>query len=270
MGRNCYADPPQSRRHRGLPGDETSPFRLSCQDEQRLRRRLRGWAQHRLRLGGDDFEDMYQTAWYVVLENSRTGTTRSLEHALRWALQCRWTDELRRRGCRPTTPLERVPEAQLTTPAGTDPSEQVERLEAARYLLEAVEGLTERQRRLLLLADLWGLRPAKVQAALGISARTYRRDHAAALASITARMGELLEGAWCRRHADLMTAYATGHASGRERQAARRHLSNCLACRRTVIEHRCSSTANATSTASGSARPAIEMAASGLRGDLSS
>ncbi len=241
MGRNCHADHPPSPGERGLSGGETSIFSLSGVEEQRLRRRLRGWAQHRLGLGEDYFDDMYQAAWLAVTESNCKEATRSLEHHLRWALERRWYNELRRRERRPTTSLDEVAEAQLRAPAQTDPCEQVERLEATRYLLEAFDGLTERQWRLVLLVDLWGDRPAEVQAALAISARTYRREHTAALANITIRVGELLEGVWCEDHAELMAAFATGHATDEETQGAQRHLSNCLACRRTVIDHRCAS-----------------------------
>ncbi len=239
MGRDGQVAHAHLERAVGRTGGERSSLSLSREEEQRLRRRMCAWAYRRLGISGDDFDDMYQAAWdVVVLESSRKGPPRSLEAALRWGLEHRWIDELRRRARRPTTSLDEVSEAQLTAPADTQPSERVERLEAARHLLEAVEDLTARQWRILLLADLWELRPAKVQAALGISARTYRRDHAAALASIATRMGELLNGAWCRRHANLMAAYATGSTTGKDSRAAQRHLTNCLTCKRAVIEHR--------------------------------
>ncbi len=242
------------------PGRERSSLSLSRDEEQRLRRRIYGWASRRLGLSGDDFEDMYQAAWLAVTESSAKAATRSLEHHLRWALERRWYNELRRRERRRWTSLDEVAEAQLTGPVDTQPSEYVERLETARHLLEAVDVLTERQWRLLLLADICGERPAQVQAALGLSERTYRREHAAALASITIRLGELLEGVWCQDHANLITAFATGRATGKDRQAAARHLRNCVACQRAVIEHK-------RDVSPGSPGGAIEMAAFGSSGD---
>jgi len=60
-------------------------------------------------------------------------------------------------------------------------------------LFGAVAELTERQRQIMLIADVAGLGPKEVQQRLGISDRTYQRDHAATLQAIATHLSGLLE-----------------------------------------------------------------------------
>jgi Sigma-70, region 4/Putative zinc-finger len=105
--------------------------------------------------------------------------------------------------------------------------------------LEAIGTLTERQARILLLRDVCALEPADVCRQLRISRRTYRHDHALAINTVCARVQELLDGDWCAKHRELLSAYAERRATGAQVHAAQRHLRNCLACRRRVAAHRC-------------------------------
>lgn len=215
----------------------SSPLRLDPLVERELRTRLRRWWRGRLRVPDREFDDAYQAAWRKLLETERRGRpTRNLEHALRWNLRNAWLEECRRRRRRPAIALEDATEAALaaSATAAPDPGEFVERLEAARYLFEAIGTLTERQRRILLLRDVCGLKPGEVCRLLAISGSTERHEHAAAVRQACARVGELIDGRWCAQHRDLLVAYAARRATTAQIHAAQRHLRNCAGCRRRV------------------------------------
>jgi RNA polymerase sigma factor (sigma-70 family) len=164
---------------------------LDPRDERRLRARLNDWSRFLRGVGVEDFDDVYQDAWCKLLETERKGRpTRNREAALRWALANSWLEELRRRRRRPTVALDQAPA--LVAPEAADPGHHAELLEAARCVFEAVHELSRRQRQIVLLADVFGLRPRDVQERLSISERTYQRDHAGALRAVGARL-ELLE-----------------------------------------------------------------------------
>jgi len=159
-------------------------------DERALRRRLGGRARGR-GVPTDDFEDALQEAWCKLLATARRGRPiRNLEHGLRWNVGNAWKEEARRRHRRPTVNLDSAAASRLLACPDADPYEQLERLEAARLALEAVSGLTERQRQIVLLADIWGRRPSQVWTELGLSERTYQREHSLALRLIAAHVSE--------------------------------------------------------------------------------
>ena len=234
--------PPASRSGTG----KASPaLDISVEQEGRLRRRLYVWARDDLGLSAEDFGDMYQSAWCALRRLQQSASTYgSLELSLRQLLEWRWGHELRRRERRATVPLETIDEDAMLD-VHQNPVDRVERLQDARYLLEAVSALTDRQRQILLLADVWELRPADVATRLGLSPRTYRREHTRALAAVTAHLGQLLDGDWCERHRPLLTLYVHGRTTPEQHQLITRHLANCLTCRRDLANQRCEHSAPA-------------------------
>lgn len=153
---------------------------LDVQEERTLRGRLGRWSRAHGGVAAQEFDDLYQDAWCRLLVGHRHGhRPRSVEGVLRWALRNAVIDEQRRQSRRQVVPLEAAPPEALTAGDG-DPAERVELLEATRQLLQGFTAVTERQREIVLLADLGDVAPAEVQRRLGISARTYRRDHASA------------------------------------------------------------------------------------------
>jgi len=169
---------------------------LHPQQELALRRRLGNWSRGQRGVSAQDFDDIYQDAWCKLLEGQRQGRRpRNVERVLRWAIRNGYVDAQRRRQRRQAVSLETTPQAALVANTATDPAERAEALEATRCLLQAVDGVTERQRQIIMLADLGGMAPAAIQKRLGISERTYQRDHARALQTIGTRLGALLEGA---------------------------------------------------------------------------
>ena len=112
---------------------------------------------------------------------------RNLEHALRWEVGNAWRQELRRR--RPVRPLEETSESELAR-ADRRPGvhEQVEQVDAARYLLQAAH---PRRVQVLLLREVYGLSTDEICDRLAISEATVRRDRVAALADIRRRLEEM-------------------------------------------------------------------------------
>jgi RNA polymerase sigma factor (sigma-70 family) len=231
------AAPPAAGRSGHRPYDPVS--QLSTREEDELRRRLTRWAARCLGVPRMDFEDTYQEAWCKLLAGERNGRpTRNREHALRWAVHNSWLEELRRRRRRPAVALDSTPEAALVADGTADPVERAELLEATRYLFESVGAVTKRQWEIFLLADVFGLRPREVQERLSISERLYQLDHARALRAISGRLGELLAGDWCEQYRESLDAHAVGEVSACQERQARRHLSNCPACRRRLAARR--------------------------------
>jgi len=206
---------------------------LSRADEMRLRARLAAWASRFLGLPGHEFADTYQAAWRKLLEGERRGRpVRDLEYALRWAMHNCWLEECRRRRRRPTVALEACPPSALSSRTGADPAEQLERLEAARYLFELAGALDALSWRTVLLRDIWGLSTAEVRKTLGIGRHRYEREHARALNIIYARLAQHLAGQECAGRHDTVRAVAAGTATRAQRRETERHIRNCATCRR--------------------------------------
>ena len=164
---------------------------LSAAEELGLRRRVRRWAGRFFGLTDEEFAEAYQQAWErLVLLERRGRPVRNLEHALRWEVGNAWRQELRRR--RPVRSLDETSECELAR-ADRRPGvhEQVEQVDAARYLLRAAH---PRRVQVLLLRDVCGLTTDQICERLGISEATVRRDRAAALADIRRRLEELRGG----------------------------------------------------------------------------
>lgn len=79
----------------------------------------------------------------------------------------------RRRGGRPTAPLEELAEP-LATGAGSDPAAQLDRSEETRWLVADLARLAEKERAALVLRDVEGLTTQEVALALNSSPTTVR------------------------------------------------------------------------------------------------
>lgn len=165
---------------------------LDPQQELALRRRLGNWSRARRGVSTQDFDDVYQDAWCSLLERERKGRTiRNYEGALLWAVHNCWLMEQRRRRRRPAI-AESAPWETLSAGETADPVEQIELQDTTRRLFEAIALVPERQRQIVLLADVAGMPPAEIRRRLGISERTYHRDRARALQALGARLRDLV------------------------------------------------------------------------------
>ena len=216
--------------------DRNDPIsRLGAHDEAELRRRLARWAGRFLGLPEAEFADAYQGAWRKLLESRRRGRpVRNLEHALRWAIHNCWLEECRRRRRHPTVPVDECAPNALRHQTGPDPAEQIERLEAARYLFRAARSIDELSWQVVLLRDIWGLSPAEVCDMLGIAGRTYRSKHARALIAICSQLAAALAAQGCADRNKALRAVATGAATCVQRHEVERHTRHCASCRRTL------------------------------------
>jgi RNA polymerase sigma factor (sigma-70 family) len=205
---------------------------LSGRDEAQIRGRLRIWAARFLGLPAQEFADTYQAAWRKVLDGERHGRpVRDLEYALRWSMRNCWLEECRRRRRRPTVALDDCAPSALKL-TGADPAEQLERLEAARRLLEAASKLDRLSWQVVLLRDVWDQPPAEVCDALRISRRRYRTEHARALNAIHAELAKEPVDRECLDRHNRLQAVAAGTATGRQLRETERHANNCPDCRR--------------------------------------
>jgi RNA polymerase sigma factor (sigma-70 family) len=208
---------------------------LAAGDEAELRRRLARWAGRFLGLPEAEFADAYQGAWRKLLEARRKGRpVRNLEHALRWAIHNCWLEECRRRRRHPTVPVDECAPNAFRDPTGPDPAEQIERLEAARYLFEAARTIDELSWQVVLLRDIWGLSPAEVCGTLGIARRTYRSRHARALIAIYSQLAAALAERECADRDQALRAVAAGTATSVQRREVERHTRHCASCRRAL------------------------------------
>lgn len=207
---------------------------LTANDEAELRRRLVRWARRFLDLPQAEFADAYQGAWRKLLESRRRGRpVRNLEHALRWAIHNCWLEECRRRRRHPTVPVhECAPNGFRQT--APDPADQIERLEATRYLFRAARSIDELSWQVVLLRDIWGLTPSEVCDTLGIASRTYRSKHATALMAIHSQLAAALAEQDCADRRRALRAVAAGTAPVVQRHEAERHTRHCASCRRTL------------------------------------
>jgi RNA polymerase sigma factor (sigma-70 family) len=204
---------------------------LAADDEAELRRRLARWAGRFLGLPEAEFADAYQGAWRKLLESRRRGRrVRNLEHALRWAIHNCWLEECRRRRRHPTVPMDACAPNAFRDQAGPDPAEQLERLEAARYLFRVARGIDEVSWQVVLLRDIWGLPPAEVCHKLGIAGRTFRRRHARALLTIRRELAAALAEQECVGGKLVLKAVAASTATGVPRHEAERPAPHCASC----------------------------------------
>jgi RNA polymerase sigma factor (sigma-70 family) len=208
---------------------------LADNDEAELRRRLARWAGRFLGLPEAEFGDAYQDAWRKLLESrSRGRPVRNLEHALRWSIHNCWLEECRRRRRHPTVPVDECAANAFRDQTGPDPAEQIERLEAARYLFRAARAVDELSWQVVLLRDIWGLSPTEVCDTLGISGRTYRSKHARALMAIYSQLATALADQECTDRNQALRAVAAGTATSVQRHEVERHTRHCASCRRAL------------------------------------
>ena len=180
----------------------------------------------------DEIEDLYGNAWL--------GTLRALEHRheqladeeirryLLTAVAHHASKELRRRGRRPTAPLDA---ADAVADAGDPPDERVAGLEASRVTRDVLASLPPRRRAVMLLRYGWGLDPNQVCALVkGLSPRAYRKEITRGVDELTEKLRLVGDGEWCADREPLLKAFAAGIADPDEARQARHHLAHCHEC----------------------------------------
>ena len=133
-----------------------------------------------------------------------------------------------------------VADAGVDTPDSARPvEERVAAASEAAPIRELVEELPERRRAVIKLRFWLDRSPKEIQAFLGISERTYRKEVERAFRELSQRFQVVREGGWCEEPVrGLVLAYVAGIASPSRAEQARMHLESCPACTRMAAELR--------------------------------
>jgi RNA polymerase sigma factor (sigma-70 family) len=179
-----------------------------------------------------EIEDVYANAWVGTLRALGHRHTELTDEEIRryvlTAVAHHASKELRRRGRRPTAPLEALGEVADLAAAPDERAVSTEDADLARDLLAS---LPKRRRAVMLLRYGWGLEPAQVcKLVKGLSPRAYRKEITRGIDELTEKLKLVERGDWCADREPLLKAYAAGTASEEERRQARHHLSRCREC----------------------------------------
>ena len=180
----------------------------------------------------DELDDIYAGAW--------VGTLRALErrhHGLAddeirsyvfTAVANQASRELRRRGRKPTAPIEL---AESAPDAGTGPEESAVASEHSRVTRDLLSSLPPRRRAVMLLRYGWGLEPKQVCGLVsGLSARAYRKEVTRGVDDLVEHMHSFERGEWCDEREPVLKAFAAGVADPEQKLQAQAHLSHCRGC----------------------------------------
>lgn len=180
----------------------------------------------------DEIDDLYSGAWL--------GTMRALERRheelsdlelRRYVLSAvanQASRELRRRGRRPTAPIEA---ASLVPDSADLPDQLATRAENDRLTRDVLASLPQRRRAVMMFRYGLELAPEEVcEAVDGLSPRAYRKEVNRGVKEVADKLRMVEAGEWCEERAPLLQAFASGTADGEERRQAERHLAHCRPC----------------------------------------
>jgi RNA polymerase sigma factor (sigma-70 family) len=178
-----------------------------------------------------EIEDIYANAWVGTLRalrNRPTLTEAELRKYILTAVANHASKELRRRGRKPTAPLDSAPEiADHQAP----PEERVVMREQSQITREILASLPKRRRAVLVFRYGWGLKPEEVCGLIkGLSHRAYRKEITKGVTEVVEKLRLVETGRWCADREPLIKAFVAGTADDDERHQAEQHLSNCRAC----------------------------------------
>lgn len=180
----------------------------------------------------DELDDFYSSAWLSTLaafeRNPRKLADDELRRYVMTAVANQASRELRRRGRKPTVPLDVAPE---TSDGRTTPDEAAARREYASLTREVLGSLSPRRRAVLVYRYGWDLEPSEVcNLVEGLSPRAYRKEIERGVAEVARKMRLIEDGGWCETREPLLRAVVAGTADDDERRQASQHLSNCRRC----------------------------------------
>lgn len=204
----------------------------------RLFKSLRGPARGMVRrafgsaFSDDDLDDLYSSAWLSTLAALRRRPRRLSDEELRrylmTAVANQASRELRRRGRKPTLPIDAASSA--ADPI-VSPDEAATQAEGARLTRELIGSLPPRRRAVLVFRYGWGLQPEEVRGLIdGLSPRAYRKEVERGVAEIAGKMRMVEDGEWCQSREPLLRALAAGLAGEDEERQAKQHLAHCRSC----------------------------------------
>lgn len=180
----------------------------------------------------DELDDLYSSAWVSTLaafeRQPRELSDEELRRYLFTAVANQASREMRRRGRKPTLPIE---SATATADPDPGPDEIATRAEQSQITREVLGSLPPRRRAVMVFRYGWGLEPDEVCGIVGdLSPRAYRKEVERGVAEVARKMHMVEEGEWCRSREPILRALAAGTADEEEERQARRHLAHCRAC----------------------------------------
>jgi RNA polymerase sigma factor (sigma-70 family) len=199
-----------------------------------LQRPAREMIRRAFRNAFDDaeIEDIYGAVWLGTLRSLERRQSELSDEELRCyvltAVANQATKELRRRGRRPTAPLDAIGElADRSSP----PDERATRQEESRLARDLLVTLPPRRRAVMLFRYGWGLEPSEVcRLVEGLSPRAYRREITRGVDELTDKLKLVERGEWCADREPILKAYVAGLADVEQQRQAKHHLSHCRHC----------------------------------------
>ena len=182
--------------------------------------------------GEDAIEDLYGNAWLGTLRALERRKTELSDGELRkyllTAVANQASKELRRRGRRPTAPLEM---ARGIPDGGELPDERAAGNEESRIARDVLGTLPVRRRAVLMLRYGWGLEPSEVCGLIeGLSYRAYRKEITRGVNEVSSKLRLVEQGRWCANREPVLKAYVAGLADDEQRRQAEHHLAHCRHC----------------------------------------
>jgi RNA polymerase sigma factor (sigma-70 family) len=182
--------------------------------------------------GDHEIEDLYGNAWVGTLralEKRRDELTdEELRRYVLTAVANQASKELRRRGRRPTAPLELARGVADGSPL---PDEEAAGHEESRVARDVLGTLPARRRAVMLLRYGWGLEPSEVCGLIkGLSHRAYRKEITRGVSEVSSKLRLVEQGRWCEDREPVLQAYAAGVADDEQRRQAEHHLAHCHQC----------------------------------------
>lgn len=182
--------------------------------------------------GRDEIEDLYGNAWLGTLRALERRKDELSDGELRkyilTAVANQASKELRRRGRRPTAPLDM---ARGVADDAAPPEERATRREESQIARDVLGTLPPRRRAVLMFRYGWGLEPSEVCGLVaGLSHRAYRKEITRGVDEVSSKLRLVEEGRWCGSREPILKAYATGLADEDERRQAEHHLAHCRPC----------------------------------------
>ena len=180
----------------------------------------------------EQVEDLYAGAWLSTIaafrRNPRELDDEELRRYLLTAVANQASREMRRRGRKPTLPIEL---AAAAADPGNGPDETVAGAEQARIARDVLGTLPARRRAVMVFRYGWGLEPEEVRGLIGgLSPRAYRREVERGVAEVARKLRMVEDGDWCESREPLLRAVAAGTAAEEDESQARRHLRHCRSC----------------------------------------
>ena len=180
-----------------------------------------------------ELEDIYSSAWLGTLSALRKRddelTDDELRRYLLTAVANHASKELRRRGRRPTSPMDAA--RTVSDSSVATPEEQATDREDTQVARDVLTTIPARRRAVLLLRYGWGLEPEEVCGVVdGLSLRAYRREITRGVKELDEKFGEVESGEWCESRGPVLRAYVGGVATADEARQASSHLAHCRSC----------------------------------------